>query len=115
MTQSLKERAAGWGERGAETVQSSLEYLPGEPVRVVVRKRSIRYDIGDDGGAIALAGKPRGWREVAERLCAEEGMNLARDGRVWVAVTQGRDLDALAARIAELSAEVYDAVLDLEG
>jgi hypothetical protein len=115
MSQSLQERAAGWGERGAETVEGDLEYLPGEPVRVVVRKRSIRYDISDDGRAIALAGKPRGWRPVAERLCAEEGMNLARDGRVWVLVTQGRDLDALAARIAELSAEVYDAVLDLEG
>jgi hypothetical protein len=115
MSQSLKERAAGWGEHGAETVESDLAYVPGEPVTVIVRKRTIRYDIGDDGRAIALAGKPPGWRQVAERLCAEQGMNLARDGRVWVAVTQGRDLDELAARIAELSAEVYDALLDLQG
>jgi hypothetical protein len=115
MSQSLQERAAGWGEHGAETVATTLEYLPGEPVTVRVRKRGIRYDISDDGRALALAGKPRGWHAVVERLCTEQGMNVARDGRVWVLVSQGRDLDDLAAQIAELSAEVYDAVLDLEG
>src|ERR1700749_1220168 len=111
MSQSLQERAAGWGEHRAETVATP----PEEPVTVRVRKRGIRYDISDDGRALALAGKPRGWHAVVERLGREQGMNVARDGRVWVLVTQGRDLDDLAARIAELSAEVYDAVLDLEG
>ena len=42
-------------------------------------------------------------------------MNVARDGRIFVLVNAARDVDGLAARIAELSAEVYDAVLDLEG
>lgn len=98
-----------------ELVTSALEYLPGEPVTVVVRERGARRDIGDEGRAIALAGKPRGWHAVAERLCEAEGMNVARDGRIFVLVNAARDVDGLAARIAELSAEVYDAVLDLEG
>ena len=97
------------------TVGSALSYLPGEPVNVLLRKKGNRYDISDDGRAIALAGKPRGWHAVAERLCAAEGMNVARDGRIFVLVNAARDVDGLAARIAELSAEVYDAVLDLEG
>jgi hypothetical protein len=115
MSQSLTDRAADWGERGTTTADSGLSYMPGEPVTVLVRKRGIRYDISDGGRAIALTGRPSGWRQVAERLCVAEGMNLARDGRVFVHAVQGRDLDDLASRIAELSAEVYDAVLDLEG
>jgi hypothetical protein len=97
-----------------ELVATALEYLPGEPVTVVVRERGVRRDIGDEGRAVALAGRPRGWRPIAERLCAAEGMSLARDGRIFVLANAHRDVDGLTARIAELSAEVYDAVLDLE-
>jgi hypothetical protein len=40
MSQSVKERAAELGERGATTVDSGVPYLPGEPVTVLVRKRA---------------------------------------------------------------------------
>ena len=40
MSQSVKERAAELGERGATTVDSGMPYLPGEPVTVLVRKRA---------------------------------------------------------------------------
>jgi hypothetical protein len=115
MSQSLMDRAADLGERGQTSVDSGLSYLPGEPVTVLVRKRGIRYDLSDEGRAIALAGRPPGWRAAAQRIVVAEGVNLARDGRVFVGVVQGRDLDALAARIARTSVDVYDAVLDLEG
>ena len=115
MSQSLKERAAELGERGATTVDSGLSYLPGEPVTVLVRKRAIRCELSDEGRAIALSGRPPGWRAAAQRVVDEAALNLARDGRVFVAVNMGRDLDELAARLAATSADVYDAVLDLEG
>jgi hypothetical protein len=115
MSQSVKERAAGLGERGTTTVGSGLEYMPGEPVTVLLRKRAIRCELSDEGHAIALAGRPPGWRAAAQRVVDEAALNLARDGRVWVGVNMGRDLDELAARVANASADVYDAVLDLEG
>jgi hypothetical protein len=114
MTPTLTEAATAWGERGTQTVDAGLEYLAGEPVRVLVRKRGIRFDLGDEGGAVRIAGRPRGWRPVAERLVAEDGLNIARDGRVFVHVTQGRDLDALAALVAETSLRLCDALLDLQ-
>jgi hypothetical protein len=115
MTESVKERAAELGERGTTTVDSGLSYLPGEPVTVLVRKREMRCELSDEGHAIALAGRPPGWRAAAQRVVDEAALNLARDGRIFVAVTIGRDLDELAARVATTSADVYDAVLDLQG
>ena len=95
MTQTLMERAAAMGERGATTVDSGHEYLPGEPVTVLVRKRVDRYELSDDGRAIALAGRPAGWHTVAQRVVDESELNLGRDGRVFVPAVAGRDLDAL--------------------
>lgn len=115
MPQSLMDRAGDLGERGATTADSGLSYLPGEAVTVLVRKRGIRYDLGDEGRAIALAGRPPGWRAAAARVVGDAALNLARDGRVYVLAVEGRDLDALAAQVAETSANVYDAVLDLQG
>ncbi|HWH94909.1 MAG TPA: hypothetical protein VNT03_13700 [Baekduia sp.] len=115
MSQSLRERAAEMGERGTTTVDSGISYLPGEPVMVLVRKRSSRCELTDQGRAVALAGRPPGWRDAAQRVVDEAALNLARDGRIFVLIDAGRDLDALAARVAETSADVYDAVLDLEG
>jgi hypothetical protein len=97
-----------------QTVDTGLDYVPGEPVRVLVKRRGIRYDLGDDGRAVKVAGRPRGWHALAERIVAEEGLNVARDGRVFVCVTEGRDMDALAAKVAETSVRVCDALLDLD-
>lgn len=114
MTPTLTEAATGWGERGTQTVDAGLAYLADEPVRVLVRKRGIRFELSDEGRAVRVAGRPRGWHPVAERIVAEDGLNVARDGRVFVRVTHGRDLDALAALVAGTSLRVCDALLDLQ-
>jgi hypothetical protein len=115
MSQSVKDAAAELGERGTTTVDSGLSYLPGEPVTVLVHKRQMRCELHDGGRAIALAGRPPGWRTAAKRVVDDAALNIARDGRIFVLVNMGRDLDELAARLAETSADVYDAVLDLQG
>ena len=78
-----------------------LEYAPGRPVRVRVRRRGERghrVDLDDLGGAVALAGRPAGWRAAAERTVAELGWNVSRDGVVFMRATLPRDLDALVRR-----------------
>lgn len=44
-------------------------------------------------GAIALAGRPRGWREVAERAVAAVDSNGSRDEAVFVQGRARRDID----------------------
>jgi hypothetical protein len=95
-------------------LETGLSYVPGRPVRVSVRRRGIRYDIDDMGGAIAVAGRPPGWREVAERTVAELGWNVNRDGVVFVQVAEGSDIAALVTRTGEASAAVLDTLLELE-
>jgi hypothetical protein len=100
---------------GAESVhETGLEYAPGRPVRVRVRHRGIRYDIDDIGGAVAIAGRPAGWREAAERVVAERGWNVNRAGVVFVQAVEGRDIDGLVDRTGEASVAVLDALLDLD-
>ena len=98
-----------------ETVRDTgLEYASGRPVRVRVRRRGIRYDMDDLGGAVDGAARPLGWLETAERVVAEEGLNVNRQGRVFVQVVAGRDIDALARTVADTSLAVYDALLELD-
>jgi hypothetical protein len=92
---------------------TSLEYVPGRPIRVSVRRRGIRYDIDDLGGAVAIAGRPPGWLEAAERVVAERGWNVSRDGVVFVQFVEGRDIDALVRRTGEASAAVLEALFAL--
>ncbi|HEX2110554.1 MAG TPA: hypothetical protein VHF67_03280 [Gaiellaceae bacterium] len=67
----------------------------------------------DDGAAVREAGTPgRGWLETAEHVVAREGMNVNRRGVVFVSAVEGRDLAALAARLAETSLAVHAALLD---
>jgi hypothetical protein len=56
-----------WGDSGEAVLGAGLDYLPGEPVEVFARKRGRRWDFGDGGRAVRLAGKPAGWLRVAER------------------------------------------------
>ena len=106
---------AGWGERGEVEVVTHVSYAPGRPVRVRVRKRGRRYELDDVGVAVTAAGRPQGWMAVAERVVAEEGLNVNRPGRVFVAVVEGRDLDALVRKVAETSLAVHAALLELDG
>jgi hypothetical protein len=96
-------------------VDSGLEYAPGDPVLVKVRQRGRNYLVTDDGAAVDRAGRPDGWREAAQRAVDEGGLNLSRDGAVFVPAFAGRvSIDSLVERVAKLSLAVYQEVLELD-
>ena len=107
----LLEEAA---ERSGLVREVGLTYVTGRPVYVRVRRRGTRYDIDDRGGAVEIAGRPPGWLEAAERVVAELGWNVNRDGVVFVQAVEGRDIESLVRRTGEASAAVLDALLALE-
>jgi hypothetical protein len=92
----------------------SLEYLPGEPVRVRVVRRDRRVRLTDDGRAVALAGTTQGWWEPVERMVREEfALNLSRSGEVFVPVVDpGPRLAELEERVAAASLAVHRELLD---
>jgi hypothetical protein len=109
----LEAARTSWRETGEAALTTGGSYTEGEPVRIFVRKRGRRYDLDDRGAAARLAGRPRGWLEVAERAVAEEGFNVNRAGVVFVPVVEGRDLAELALRLGRASRAVYDELLEL--
>jgi antitoxin (DNA-binding transcriptional repressor) of toxin-antitoxin stability system len=94
--------------------ETGLSYAPGRPIRVRVRRRGVRYDIDDMGGAVALAGRPPGWLEEADRVARARGWNVKRNGVVFVQAVEGRDIDALVRGTGEASAAVLEALFALE-
>jgi hypothetical protein len=111
----LEDAIARRAARHEHEVEPGPEYAPGVPVRIRVRRRGRRFDLDDGGAALERAGRPSGWQEVAERVVAEQGMNVGRTGAVFVGAVEGRDIDALAARLAACSVAVHDAVLEHGG
>jgi hypothetical protein len=113
---ALSRARAGWGERGETVLDSGVAYGEGDPVLVWVRKRAHRYSLDDDGVAVARAGRPPGWHELARRIAEEEyWLNVNRRGVVCVsAVEGGVDLAWLSLRIADASVAVYQALLELD-
>jgi hypothetical protein len=102
-------------DRTERMLDSGLEYVPGDPVLVKVVQRGRRYLVTDEGGAVARAGQPPGWRYAAERAMAEDALNLSRGGAVFVpAVEGGAPIDSLVERVATLSLAVYQEILDLD-
>jgi hypothetical protein len=95
-------------------VDTGSVYRPGEPVRVLVRRRHRSFLVTDEGAAIRLAGRPPGWREAAERVVLEDSLNLSRSGAVFVPSVYPEMIASLAERVANVSLGVYEAVLDLE-
>jgi hypothetical protein len=96
---------------------SGLVYSDGEPVVVRMRQRGRRIDIDDDGAAVARAraiGTTAHWLDVAQRVVAEDNLNVNRRGVVFVPAVEGRDIDALAARVAR-SSRALEAELLAEG
>ena len=82
-----------------------------------MRKRGRRYDIDDDGAAVAkarAAGTTRRWLELAGRVVAEEALNVNRRGVVFVPAVEGRDIEALAQRVAATSRAVESELLAVE-
>src|SRR5262249_8533152 len=108
--------SAGWvGEEPHEAIlDTGARYLPGEPVRVRISRRGIRYGIDDLGAAYRLAGATPGWRELAEAIVRPTGLNGSRGGAVAVGVVHGRDIPALALRIADASLQLHRALLDAQ-
>jgi hypothetical protein len=102
------------GERTETVREMGLSYAPGRPIRVRVRRRGVRYDISDMGGAVAFAGRPPGWLVAAERVVETLGWNINRKGVVFVQAVEGRDIDALVRRTGEASAAVLEALFALE-
>jgi hypothetical protein len=83
---------------------------------VHVRRRGSRYMIDDGGAAVAVAGRPPGWLDVARRVAEDEyWLNVSRQGVVFVpAVEGGMHVPWLAVRVEDASRAVRDALLDLD-
>jgi hypothetical protein len=102
-------------ERDEVVLETGLSYTEGEPVLVRVRKRGRRYGLRDDGRAVALAGRPAGWRDCAAAVVEAHDLNVNRSGVVFVpAVEGGVDRDWLGRRVAETSLALYNALLELQ-
>jgi ribosomal protein L12E/L44/L45/RPP1/RPP2 len=103
------------GARSGILRVTDLNYIPRRPVRISVRRRANRYDIDDTGAAVAIAGRPAGWLETAKRTVAQYGWNINREGVVLMTAVEGRDIDDLVQRTAEVSVAVLGAILELAG
>ena len=101
-------------ERREEVVEPGEVYAPGLPVRVHVVRRGRRVDIHDGAEAVRLAGRPEKWLERAREVAAADALNVNRRGVVFVPTYEGRDIEALIARVAATSARLYAALLELD-
>jgi hypothetical protein len=102
-------------ERIERSVDSGLQYVPGTPVLVRVVQRGHRFRVTDDGAAVELAARPRGWRKTAQSVVDEDFLNLSRSGAVFVpAVAGGLRVDSLVARVAAASLAVFQELLELD-
>ncbi|MDX6485229.1 MAG: hypothetical protein QOF43_382 [Gaiellaceae bacterium] len=101
--------------RTEETVETEHEYSPGDPVTLRIVRRRIPM-VGDQGGAVARAGKPEGWREVADEIADRFVVNVSRSGVVSLPVVRrGPGFDAIAERIGRASLALYEELLELKG
>ncbi len=91
---------------GAQLLESGLEYVPGQPVLVSLRKRGDRYDIDDRGRPCVSPGEARRPRVQPERQPCRRRLRAGL--RVAVA-----GLDELAQRIAAASAALHAELLEL--
>ncbi len=100
---------------GRAVVATSREWLAGEPVEIFIRRRGYWTELDDGGEAIRRSGKPEGWLEAAGRIAAAEGMNVRRNGVVFVAYGErsGHDLDEITGRLADTARGIYLTLLDL--
>jgi hypothetical protein len=102
--------------RSDTVVETGLSYAPGDPVLVHVQHRDQRTTVTDDGGAVARAGRRRGWRDVADRLADGFVVNVTRSGVVCLPVVPvGPPEDVVVRRIGEASLALYQDLLELDG
>jgi hypothetical protein len=105
-------------ERGEVVIDTDLTYDGIAPVRVRVTKREGRYEVSDDGGAVAAAGVERGWLAFGERISVGEYcVNVSRKGVVSLPASDRRGnewLSKLPGLVAEGSCALYEALLELD-
>jgi hypothetical protein len=100
--------------RSDAVIDTGLSYAPGDPVVVHVQHREQRTAVTDDGGAVARAGEPAGWRAVADRLADGFVVNVTRAGVVCLPVVPvGPPEDVVVQRIAAASLALYQDLLEL--
>jgi hypothetical protein len=88
--------------------------MPATRFPVRARRRGYLVHFDDGGAAVAAAGKPPGWFEVAREVVAEHWLNVNRAGVVFVAARHDRDdIAELEQRVADTSVHVYEALLEL--
>jgi len=94
-------------------LESGLEYVPGDFVRVRVVRRERRISVSDGGGAIARAGRARAWREAAARVAHEHVVNVSREGVISLPIVPVGPSEAeIAPRIAAASLDLYQELLE---
>ena len=107
-------------ERGEIVIDSGLTSDGITPVRVRVTKREGRYEVSDDGGAVAAAGAERGWLQFDERITVGGGEYCANVSRQGVVSLPGFDrrgnewISKLPGLVAEASCALYEALLELD-
>jgi hypothetical protein len=101
--------------RSEIVLDTGLEYRPGDPVCVRILRREHRVSVTDGGAAIEKAGRPPGWREVADRVARELIVNVGRHGVISLpVVAAGPGEEAIVQRIGRASVGLYQELLDLE-
>ena len=95
-----------------ELLTTGLDYREGEPVVLRVVQHRFPY-VRDDGAAVEKAGRPTGWRGIAERIARERVVNVSRNGVVSLPVVPP-GLPAIAERIGSASLTLYEELLELE-
>lgn len=120
LKRAVEERPSSMGpvpsdpDRAEITIDTGLEYRPGDPVRVRVIRRGSKTSVSDDGAAFARAGRPPAWRQAATRVEHEFIVNFSRGGAISLPVVPvGPPEDAVVRRIAEASRAFYQELLEL--
>jgi hypothetical protein len=99
----------------ARVIWSELQYVDGEPVAVSIRKRGRRYDLDDEGAAVAKARwyGAEDWQKIAQEVVEAHDLNVNRRGVVSVpAVDGGLDFAWLAFKVARCSHALHSELLD---
>jgi hypothetical protein len=96
-------------------VDTGMEYRPGHPVRVWVRRREGRVAVSDRGAALRRAAAPADWQHARDRVHAELDVNITRAGVVWLPVVAvGPSEPEVVRRIGRASLVFFQELLELE-
>jgi hypothetical protein len=99
-------------------LESPFSYDGISPVRMRVKKRGGRFDVSDEGGAVAAAGVDPARLVFPEQITVDrKSVNVTRRGVVWLPGF-ARSCDQWLAELPELVAQgsitLYDALLALD-